>query len=62
MIESDYPLEEVRDLIRKIKEQNYEAGNLLEESITITNDGVDIVGNEEKIKEIRSIFFPHHCG
>lgn len=40
MFEYDFIEEEIKSLIRKIKEQDYEAGKYLEDNIVISDEGI----------------------
>jgi urease accessory protein UreE len=54
MIKSELVFEQVRNIIRKVKQQNQQMGELLEESIVITEEGVIFIGDDATIMQILS--------
>ena len=55
MTEFIYIKEEILDLIKKVKRQNYATAKYLEENIKIDGNGnVMFLGSKEKMKEILS--------
>jgi len=52
MDEHDFVLNEVAELIEKVKAQNPEAGRYLEDSITLTEGGLMVSADAERAKRL----------